>query len=271
MLRSSRDDEKGGARAPMLRKLLLAATGGEHVPESLPFPDRLKCILTYSEMITLVNNSSATGVYQFCGNDLFDPNFTGTGGQPMWFDQLSALYLRYRVYGSACSVRIMCPTTTNTTFARVTLAPVAATAASLSYDDVQSQPRSHFSTLNVTGGPSSVRLNGAATTAEIVGCKDVEGADRLQAQVSASPSERWLWALAGQSYDPGVTAVTLTADVRISYYCEFFDRKLVTQSLNAPSFERIELKTQPKVEAQTPVFRFTNQSQSRLSLQPGKL
>jgi hypothetical protein len=87
-----------------------------------------------------------------------------------------------------------------------------------------------FSVMNVNGNSRCI-LRNAVTTSEIVGAKDVEGADRLQAQVSASPSERWLWAIAGMSYDPGVTSVTVTIEVRVSYYAEFFDRKVVTQSL----------------------------------------
>lgn len=40
-------------------------------------------------------------------NSLYDPDFTGTGGQPFYFDQLSAVYNRYRVLRAEFSVNII--------------------------------------------------------------------------------------------------------------------------------------------------------------------
>ncbi len=220
----------GGPPAKMLQQLTSIAAGREHFPRLLPFPDRLRCVLTYTELVTLVNNSASVGIQQFCLNDLFDPNFTGSGAQPLWFDQLSSLYNRYRVYASAIHVRVMCPTTDGTTYGRVCLAPSAATAASLSYADIEAMPRAKFTAISADG-ISAVTMTHAATVSEVAGVKDVEGADRLQAQVSASPSERVLWVLAGQSHVPAITAVTIVTEVRISYMCEFFDRKAVALSL----------------------------------------
>jgi len=76
--------------------------------------------------------------------------------------------------------------------------------------------------------------------------KDVEGADRLQAQVTASPAERWLWCIAAHSYD-GVALVNVGCDIRITYECEFFDRKIQDLSLIRQSHER----TKPESKGQT--------------------
>lgn len=46
----------------------------------------------------LTESASGVGAFQtFRMNDLYDPDFTGTGTQPVAFDQLSALYSRFRV------------------------------------------------------------------------------------------------------------------------------------------------------------------------------
>lgn len=45
-------------------------------------------------------------------NSLYDPDQSGTGGQPYYFDELSALYTRYIVY--ACKVKVRCMVTTAT-------------------------------------------------------------------------------------------------------------------------------------------------------------
>lgn len=47
----------------------------------------------------------AVSVYRFSANGLYDPNITGTGHQPMLFDQCSALYDHYVVIGAKITVR----------------------------------------------------------------------------------------------------------------------------------------------------------------------
>ncbi len=64
------------------------------------FPARTVRRLRYSDSKTL---SSASGVavgYILRANDVFDPDFTGTGHQPMGFDQLIAFYNHFCVVKS---------------------------------------------------------------------------------------------------------------------------------------------------------------------------
>jgi len=55
-----------------------------------------------SHRITSTAGSLAT--YTYSCNGMFDPNITGTGHQPMYFDQLSAIYNHYTVLNSKISV-----------------------------------------------------------------------------------------------------------------------------------------------------------------------
>jgi len=57
-------------------------------------------MLKYCEQITLSGSTGGViGVErQFGLNCMFDPNLTGVGHQPMGFDELMALYRRYRVW-----------------------------------------------------------------------------------------------------------------------------------------------------------------------------
>lgn len=48
--------------------------------------------------------SGTPGLYVFSANGLFDPDFTGTGHQPMGFDQLMAFYKHYTVLRSRITV-----------------------------------------------------------------------------------------------------------------------------------------------------------------------
>ncbi len=71
-----------------------------------PLPTKFTTKLKYVEEISL--NPPAGGVmlaHYFSANGLFDPNVTGTGHQPMGFDQLMLFYDHYTVIGAKINVR----------------------------------------------------------------------------------------------------------------------------------------------------------------------
>jgi len=60
--------------------------------------------LTYVETFTRTVSAGVNANYQFSCNGLYDPNITGTGHQPMYFDQIAALYNHYTVLRSRIRV-----------------------------------------------------------------------------------------------------------------------------------------------------------------------
>lgn len=68
------------------------------------FPLKLKVNMKFSEYPQLTSNSGSMGQYAYRMNSIYDPNFTGTGVQPMYMDQLAALYNHYTVIGSRLKV-----------------------------------------------------------------------------------------------------------------------------------------------------------------------
>jgi len=56
------------------------------------FPDELDVKLNYTYFTSLSTSSTLASNYVFRLNDIYDPDYTGTGGQPMYRDQLFALY-----------------------------------------------------------------------------------------------------------------------------------------------------------------------------------
>lgn len=62
------------------------------------FPDKLTMTHRYVERVTLTNAApSAVQTGHFSCNGLYDPNTSGTGHQPIYFDQLTAIYDQYCV------------------------------------------------------------------------------------------------------------------------------------------------------------------------------
>jgi len=69
------------------------------------FPKRSKPVyLTYSENFSLSTGAASAGTYVFVANGMYDPNLTGTGHQPMGFDQMMQFYYHYTVIRSRLKI-----------------------------------------------------------------------------------------------------------------------------------------------------------------------
>jgi len=68
------------------------------------FPARIKKLLRYSTSSALSAVSGVVQTYVFRANSLFDPDATGTGHQPMGFDQLMTWYNHYCVVAAKITV-----------------------------------------------------------------------------------------------------------------------------------------------------------------------
>ena len=64
------------------------------------FPDEFITTIRYVDVYTLTSASNGIAKQYMRMNSLFDPDQTGTGHQPYYFDQFAALYNRYTVLGS---------------------------------------------------------------------------------------------------------------------------------------------------------------------------
>lgn len=68
-------------------------------PSKTPWPARQITHLHYADEFDITLTSGSLYNYVFNSNSLYDPDSTGTGHQPLGFDQFSAMYSRYRVLG----------------------------------------------------------------------------------------------------------------------------------------------------------------------------
>ena len=66
-----------------------------------------KVHMRYAEEIDLDNITTGLGEYIWRINNIFDPNQTGTGHQPLSHDQWAALYKNYLVYGAKATATII--------------------------------------------------------------------------------------------------------------------------------------------------------------------
>jgi hypothetical protein len=76
-------------------------------------PERMDVILRYSAEISLHAASGVAVSYVFRANDLYDPDYTSTGHQPLGFDQLCLFYKRFLVRKSVCKMTPLWSTVSN--------------------------------------------------------------------------------------------------------------------------------------------------------------
>lgn len=93
----------GGAKASIRGPAPLVSGAGQAglstvVERFLPlFPPRVKKVLRYSGNAGLISTSGVVASYVLRATDLYDPDYTGTGHQPMGFDQMMVFYEHFVV------------------------------------------------------------------------------------------------------------------------------------------------------------------------------
>ncbi len=190
-------------------------------------PDRLRTTLCYTAVIPYSGSPTAGNV--FVGNSLYDPEFAVGGNQPVGYDQLSALYYRYRVLGSRCRVRFV-PSTASTTPFFACLYPTNLSTTLSSPTLASQQP--YAKDLIVMGqNPTRVTLESKMATNVICGepPEKVLYDDVYSAAFNASPLSPWYWIATLQSTD-GITNIAGNIVVEIWYDAEFYFRVLLAQS-----------------------------------------
>lgn len=73
----------------------------------LGFPKKLLITHKYVESQSLTTTTGAIASYIWSTNSLYDPNASGVGHQPMFYDQLGAIYNHYTVIGSRVRFRFV--------------------------------------------------------------------------------------------------------------------------------------------------------------------
>jgi len=79
------------------------------------FPTRRTTTLRYVENFTLNPGSETIATYVFRANSIFDPNYAFGGHQPMYMDNYSALYSKYKVNYATCTFIALDTHVVNTT------------------------------------------------------------------------------------------------------------------------------------------------------------
>lgn len=195
-------------------------------PNPYPFPKMKKVVHTYVDTVSFGSATTSPAFYLFSCNNLYDPDYTGTGHQPMYFDQLTALYDHYCVIGSKISV----------TFNLVTGATYTPEAVGIYIeDDTSVTPNQNPSQMEQSGAVSYVFTPNTQTARLSLGWsarkyfgKSPLANTELQGTSTTGPTEQSYYSLWFHPIDN--SANTVYATVKIEYITIWKELKRIAGS-----------------------------------------
>jgi len=189
--------------------------------QSTGFPDSEWATIRYSDEVPITSGGTY-GQYTFRGNSCFDPDETGIGHQPMYFDQYATVYSKYKVKSSR--IRVTAANYNAAASAVIVLVPSSEIVTITSYSIAMEQPyakRTEMLPVSTRAGVQT-SVTSAMSTERILGLSPSQFAgEDYSALTGATPSSVWYWNIA--AFDIVATSVRLTVD--IEYKVLFYDRR----------------------------------------------
>lgn len=186
-------------------------------PRVGPFPTVYPAVLHYRDYFDMAMAINTLNYTNFRANSLYDPDASGVGHQPLYFDQLAALYARYRVTGLRYSVRFFAPDESTNAYLSCyvltrngTYTPSLPSFGELPFSKKKATS-SYAQPVTVSGRVDLTTLN----TARTIYMND----DRYAAEVTTNPAEVinfFVGAVVNQ-------AIFIRYEIDMFYECQFYD------------------------------------------------
>lgn len=208
-------------------------------PISDPYPRTKVCKMRYCAVIpNFANNTGQpAGNYQFRLNSLFDPNYTNVGAghpniQPMYYDQVTAVYQKYVVWGAKVTVWFGAGSANIPVevLIRPTLDPSEPSGSlGASFVDEESRPMSKKTIMNDSRG---TMLKAYYDIGKVIGVskQTILKDDLYQAVYNTNPTNVVYLNIMMHNMTDATTSNNVPLNVRIDYYCKFFNPKPVGYS-----------------------------------------
>lgn len=192
------------------------------------FTDTLYCKLKYATEVHFADGLSASTYYSFRGNSLYDPDYTGTGHQPMYFDQYSAIYNRYRVMGAKIEINAINASGSSATY--FVLQSGTDTIISANITELLEQSRAKISKVLPISQRVPIKIKSYVSTRKACGLNKKQIFDEdFSALTTSSPNQIWYFNMLATSIN-NTSPLDFYFMATITYYVQFFDRKTQAQS-----------------------------------------
>jgi hypothetical protein len=179
-------------------------------------PNKFRTFMRYNESWGDTTGGGIT-YYIYRGNSIFDPYY-GAGGDSVYgMDEMSAIYERYKVFGSSIEVEIV---NSGTEPVSAYLYPTYFNAVP-TFSTSDAAPRCKRALINNNAGKAVLLTNSALS----VDYFDNPNTANVSASIGANPLEPWHWKLYIKNV--GLSALDLHLRVTIRYDTLFSLRRVV--------------------------------------------
>jgi hypothetical protein len=225
------------------RKSLSQAQFGPTIVQSdnnrvMTFPEKGRFKMRYADSFSLVTTTVPSSQVMNL-NSLYDPDSTGTGHQPRYFDTLVGAtggaqpYSQYRVLSCRWIVKFNTVASNTTAFVAARVRNNNGSISSFSSSQQYAEwPHTQYTTLTGAGG-----LGGMCTMEKTVNMASASGKllrdSTLSAAYNASPANLIQLELSSIAYD-STTSLTVNVYVELIFDCELFDLNEPTVSAKPP-------------------------------------
>ena len=175
-----------------------------------PIPKQLFNRLKYAETVNVSIPLSGLGSYLYSCNGMYDPNITGTGHQPMYFDQFMAMYDHYTVLKSTMKATVVANSTGACIFSLGQDDDTTISAAN-SYT-IWERPGYQTKVVNAPVEPSNTSLWSKWDAVKVFG-GDPQSDPAMQGSATSNPTEQTYYVL----YFDTLPSTTVTVLVEIWY------------------------------------------------------
>lgn len=189
------------------------------------FPNSIITKHRYAALQSMASSAGSLVRHAWSANSIYDPDFTGTGHQPLYFDQYAAIYDQYVVLGAKITI----------TFANRDTAKNAIIGI-VGEDDGTASPtidtlmecNNSVSTILPPAGAGTVEMSLTYEPQEAFGV-DAKADGFSQTSVGTSPTEGYYWVMFHIPAD-GTSTQTCDCKIEIEYTVKYSELKTPVQS-----------------------------------------
>ena len=211
-------------RVPINRRLV-RYNAAPRLP--IPFPTSFTTTLKYSDYKTITQSvaGAATGTV-FSLNSMYDPDVSGVGHQPYFYDQLvnNTMYNKATVYG--CKVKI---TATADNPSEILLMPKRTSTLGTNMSLIDERPNGISRMTNNVSRPITLSRYYPINQIFGVAKRKISDDSEFSHDYNANPTTSAYIHLYVMNPNPAFTC-TVSYNIELRYYCRLWDRGVVGQS-----------------------------------------
>jgi len=196
-----------------------------------PVPNSYRTKVRYCTSVVIDPSISSIGSHVFSANGLYDPDITGTGHQPLGFDNLMALYDHYTVLGSKLTATFIAPTTSVTTSAsNVGVLLDDNSTAYTTLESIREQGRVHYRTMTVSGSSNPSKITKFYSAKKFHGLINVQDNEDYKGDSAANPAEQAYFQVFVEPVNNSYDISAVNVQIQIDYIVVFSEPKQLAQS-----------------------------------------